>query len=283
MSIDRRAVLAAIATPAIAQPALPEGSSRIAFAEPSAGGEMPVWLHRPAGWRPGGVVVAVLHGAGRTARGYRDAWAPQAEARNFLLVCPEFSRAAYPGSAAYNDGGSAGRPREAWHFWALPRAVAAARRAAGEEGTGRFHLYGHSAGSQFAHRYNWLCGAEGVERMVFANAGFYTWPDLAQGFPYGLGGTPAGEAALRAGLVRPATVLLGQQDIDTTDPDLRQTPEAMLQGPHRFARGQAFFAAARDAAARLGVAFGWRMAFVPSVGHSNAGMAPRAAELLFSP
>jgi hypothetical protein len=171
--------------------------------------------------------------------------------------------------------------REDWNFWALPRAVAAARRAAGEEGGGTFRLYGHSAGSQFSHRYNWLCGAEGVERMVFANAGFYTWPDLTQAFPYGLAGTPAGEAALRAGLARAAVVLLGDQDLDTSDPDLRQTPEAMLQGPHRFARGQAFFVAAREAAAGLGVPFGWRMAFVPGVGHSNVGMAPLAAEMLF--
>ena len=58
-------------------------------------------------------------------------------------------------------------------------------------------------------------------------------------------------------------------------------PEAMLQGPHRFGRGQAFFAAAREAAARLAVPFGWRMAFVPGVGHSNGGMAPRAVEMLF--
>jgi poly(3-hydroxybutyrate) depolymerase len=109
MSIERRAMLAAIASPAIAQSPLPEGPSRTTFAEPTAGGEMSVWLHRPAAWRPGGPVVAVLHGAGRTARGYRDAWVSHAEARNFLLVCPEFSRAAYPGSAAYNDGGSVGR------------------------------------------------------------------------------------------------------------------------------------------------------------------------------
>jgi len=281
--ISRRVVPAAMAAPALAQAAIGEGPARITFAEPSAGGEMPVWLHRPAAWRPGGPVVAVLHGAGRTARGYRDTWAVHAEQRGFLLVCPEFSQAAYPGSAAYNDGASAGRPPEAWSFWALPRAVAAARRAVGEDAApaGRFHLYGHSAGSQFSHRYNWLCDAEGVDRMVFANAGFYTWPDITQAFPYGLAGTMAGEAALRRGLARPVVVLLGEQDVSVTDPDLRQTPEAMRQGPHRFGRGQAFFAAAREAAARLGVPFGWRMAFVPGVGHSNAGMAPRAVEMLF--
>ena len=279
--ISRRIVLAAMAAPALGRAAMGQGAARITFAEPSARGDMPVWLHRPAAWRPGGPVVAVLHGAGRTAQGYRDTWAPYAEQRGFLLVCPEFSNAAYPGSAAYNDGASAGRPRAAWSFWALPRAVAAARRAAGEDGAGRFHLYGHSAGAQFSHRYNWLCDAEGVDRMVFANAGFYTWPDITRAFPYGLAGTTADEAALRRGLARPAVVLLGEQDIRLTRPTLRQTPEAMLQGPHRFGRGQAFFAAAREAAARLDVPFGWRMAFVPGVGHSNGGMAPRAVEMLF--
>lgn len=276
--LGRRALALASPAAAWATP-LPAGPARITFAEPSAGGEMPVWLYRPAAWRPGGTVWAVLHGASRNADGYRDVWAPLAEAHGALLVCPEFSRAAYPGTAEYNDGG-ARLARDAWSFWALPRAVAAARLAAGDAPDGPFHLYGHSAGAQFAHRFLWLCGAPGVARMAFANAGFWTWPDATQRFPYGLDHAAGGEAALRAGLQRPVTILLGERDVDPADPQLRRTPEAQLQGPHRLARGIAFHAAARQAALRLGVPFGWRLETVPGVAHSNAGMAGPAAHAL---
>lgn len=95
-----------------------------------------------------------------------------------------------------------------------------------------------------------------------------------------LGGV--GDAAvLKAALARPLTVLLGEADTDTQHPELRRTPQAMAQGPYRLARGQAFFAAGREAAARLGVEFGWQLGTVPGVAHSNAGMAPRAAQALW--
>lgn len=274
--------LATLSAPRLAQAAQHAGSTRIVFHEPSARGDMPVWLHRPVAWRAGGTIVAVLHGAGRNADGYRDAWAPLAEARNFLLVCPEFSQAAFPGAAGYNGGASQGVARPDWGFWALPRAVAAARRAVGDDATHPFHLYGHSAGSQFAHRYLWMCGAYGVARMAFANAGFYSWPDLARDYPYGLRGTHATPTDITLALARPVTILLGDADTDEHHPQLNRTPPAMLQGQHRLARGTNFFGAARSEAARLGVPFGWRLRLVPGVAHSNTGMAASAAATLLA-
>jgi poly(3-hydroxybutyrate) depolymerase len=277
MPIDRRALMLGLAAPAFAQALMPLGSSRMTFAEPSAGGEMAIWLHRPAAWRPGGAVLAVLHGASRNADGYRDVWAPIAEARGALLVCPEFSQAQYPGAEAYNEGRARGLPRAQWSFHALPRAVAAARRAAGEDGAGGYLLYGHSAGSQFAHRTLLLCGGLGATRMVAANAGFYSWPDLSIAYPYGLGGLDLDAAALRAALAFPLTVLLGEADIDPQDPQLRRSPTAMRQGPHRLERGRNFHAAAMAS----GMPCAWGLSTVPGVAHSNAGMAQRAAAVLF--
>lgn len=267
-----------LAMPGLARAAVPAGASRMEVREESsADGILPLWLYRPAGWAAGGRVLAVLHGAGRDADRYRDTWAPQAEAAQALLICPEFSRAAYPRGASYNEGRVPGHPPA---YLALPRAVAAARAAAGDVGDRPFEAYGHSAGAQFLHRFLLLCGAPGAGRMVAANAGFYSFPSLDVAWPYGLGGV--GDAAvLKAALARPLTVLLGEADTDTQHPELRRTPQAMAQGPYRLARGQAFFAAGREAAARLGVEFGWRLGTVPGVAHSNAGMAPRAAQALW--
>jgi len=136
------------------------------------------------------------------------------------------------------------------------------------------------AGAQFLHRFLLVCGAPGAGRMVAANAGFYTMPDLGIPWPYGLGGTGS-EPVLREALSRPLTVLLGQADDDPQHRLLRRTPEAMAQGPHRLARGRAFDAAGREAATRLGVEYGWRAMEVPGIGHAPARMAPHGAALLW--
>ncbi|MCX7827494.1 MAG: hypothetical protein N2689_18340 [Verrucomicrobiae bacterium] len=114
-----------------------------------------------------------------------------------------------------------------------------------------------------------------------ANAGWWTMPDSAVDFPYGLRGSPADEAALKAALQAPLVVLLGTGDTDPNHAHLRRTPEALAQGPHRFARGQRFFAAGKSRAAPLGVPFGWRLGTAPGVAHSNSGMSAFAAQWLF--
>ena len=54
------------------------------------------------------------------------------------------------------------------------------------------------------------------------------------------------EAGLKAMLQRPLVVLLGTADTDPNHPELRRTPEAMVQGPHRFARGNFFYTAGQQ-------------------------------------
>ncbi|MCY4398281.1 MAG: hypothetical protein OXE96_02905 [Gemmatimonadetes bacterium] len=69
-------------------------------------------------------------------------------------------------------------------------------------------------------------------------------------------------------------------DTITTASNLRQTPEAMLQGPQRFTRSHASMRR-RDLRRRLsGFRSPGRLDTVPGAGRSNALMAPRAAEIL---
>jgi len=56
----------------------------------------------------------------------------------------------------------------------------------------------------------------------------------------------------------------------------------MLQGIHRFERGNYFYETARNKANQLNTSFNWRLQTVPSVGHSNNNMAPTAAEIFIS-
>ena len=219
-----------------------------------------------------------MHGMGRNADGYRDAWIAHAEAHDFLLICPEFSDAKFPGVRLYNYG-NAQAPQAEWTFFALDRAVDTVLASLGAPATG-FALYGHSAGAQFVHRYLLLTGAPRARRIIIANAGWYSWPSFEIAFPHGLAHSAATDAGLRSALARPVTILLGDQDHDPTHFQLRRDAATDLQGLHRFERGQNFFAAARSAAEAYGIPFGWSLGFVPGVGHSNAAMARAAAELL---
>ena len=90
-----------------------------------------------------------------------------------------------------------------------------------------------------------------------------------------------GDEALAAAFSVRLTVLLGENDTVTDAPMLLKSPEAMAQGPHRYARGRYFYAAGEDMARLLPAPFAWELHTAPGVGHDNAGMARRAADLMF--
>ena len=255
---------------------LPVGSGRF---EVAAGPYVvPVWYHRPAGFRSSDPVLFVMHGKQRNADEYRDQWVG-------LLVVPEFSKMQFPGADAYNLGNvfnDAGemRPRDEWSYTVIETVFEEVRGRSGSKQE-RYALYGHSAGAQFVHRYLMFVPDARISRVVSANAGWYTMPNFGVAFPYGLGGTGVSETTLKNMLQKPVVVLLGTADTDPDHPSLRRTPEANAQGPHRFARGEKFFATAEAWAATWQVPFRWTKVLAPDVGHFNEGMAAFAAEFLF--
>ena len=105
-------------------------------------------------------------------------------------------------------------------------------------------------------------------------------PDTDVGFPYGLGASGVSESDPRRALGRRLTVLLGTEDTEPQQSNLRRALEAMAQGPHRLARGELFFGSAAAAAAALGTDFRWTLEKVDGVGHDNGAMAGPAAALL---
>lgn len=276
-----------------ATPALHTGSGEFVFHDTRGNAERPITVryHMPDGYGPETPIVFVMHGNSRTGQRYFNDWEPHAIAHGFLLLVPEFDRDNYPGNQWYNLGNvfpeadapdasdGARNPESTWTFTAIEHLFDAVRTSTGSART-TFRIYGHSAGSQFVHRLLMTRPDAPVERAVAANAGWYTMPDESVAWPYGLGGSGFEVAGLADLLQLPVTVLLGDADTITTSSNLRRTPEAMLQGPHRFTRGHAFHATARSAAEALGVPFGWALDTVPDAGHSNALMAPRAAEIL---
>lgn len=232
-------------------------------------------------------VVIVMHGVLRDADRYRDQWHELALENDFLLLVPEFSEQDFPGSSGYqlgymHDQQGRLRPRGQWAYSAIEPLFDDARRRFGMQ-TNRYALYGHSAGAQFAHRFVFHVPRARASRVVPANAGWYMMPDYDVGYPYGFAGSGIAAGQLAAALQQPVTLMLGKDDIDAQHQYLRQTPPALVQGPHRLARGELFFATARAYATRTGTAFNWRLVVVEGVGHDNGQMAAAAVPYLIDP
>lgn len=243
-----------------------------------------VFAYVPDNYTPMTPVIIVMHGTRRNADDYRDQWQPFAEQYRFILLCPEFTRGDFPGARGYNLGlvrneNGEPNPPKWWAYKRIEPIFQAARERYGLE-TDSFGLYGHSAGSQFVHRMVFFAPEASFGRIVAANAGWYTLPHARATWPYGLDGVPHHDKDRAAYFAQPMTILLGTKDTDPNHRSLRRAPEAMAQGPHRFARGHHFFATAKAEAEALGVPFNWELRTVEGVDHDNARMAPAAAAIL---
>ena len=267
---------------------IPPGTSSFVFDEYAPLDDKPltVWTFAPDSAAVDKVpIVFVLHGFGRNGKGYRDDWVRHARENNFLLVVPTFSEKDFPGGDGYNLGSlftESGDPvpEPEWAYSALEPLFDHVKRITGSEQDGYF-LYGHSAGSQVAHRFLLFKPENRARTVVAANAGWYTMPSFETGFPYGLKDAPTTPDALTKALGQRLIVHLGEEDDDPNAGALRTTPEAMAQGAHRVERGHTFYRAAQKAADSLGVPFNWTLRTVPDVGHDNEKMAADAASLLF--
>lgn len=244
-----------------------------------------VWYAVPEAFNAESPVLFVMPGAKRNGAEYRDVWIPHAGAANALLLVPEFAESDYPAPAAYNlgnmvdDSGKARRPRR-WTFQIIERLFDEIVQATASRQR-HYLIYGHSAGAQFVQRLTLFMPDARLARAVAANSGWYTFPDMAVAFPYGIADTGLVGAGLKLALRRDLVILLGEADTDVTHPRLRATPQALRQGRHRFERGLMLLDNARQAAADLGIDLGWRGVAVPGVGHSNRAIAPAAAQELF--
>ncbi len=249
-----------------------------------AGPTLPVWYMRAANTPADAPVLFVFHGVRRDADRYLFEWLDLAERERIIVVVPEFTQSGFPGAPGYNhgrviDGSGAAVPADQRTF-AVIEPLFDALRAREQLTRSRYWMFGHSAGAQFVHRYIMTGNARRLERAVSANAGSYMFPDDRYAWPFGTGRLPEGIWAPEQAYAVPMTILLGTADNDPAYPSLPREPEAMAQGPHRLARGNAFFAATRTDSAARDLPYAWDCRLVPGVGHDNGRMAPFAIAVL---
>ena len=243
-----------------------------------------VWTHRPEGWSPGDSVLFVMHGMGRNADDYLNAWTEIADRQGLLVVAPEFeNRFSRYVTADYQEGNvrnvfGAMNPESEWAFTVIENIVDELNARNGWA-ISEYDMFGHSAGSQFIQRMVMMKPQARIRHAIAANAGTYTFPDENVPYPYGLQNMPFSAAETYA---TELTILLGENDNTADQGFLEQTDRAMVQGDFRLDRGQNLFSAAQTDADARDLPFAWRVQIVPGVGHNYRAMSEAAAELLVS-
>lgn len=261
---------------------LAPGSSQIEFSGWS-GPKLPVFVYKPQTSGANSRIVFVMHGVQRDGDRYRDEWRDLAEKHDLIVVVPTFARNDFRTTGSYNLGNIVDEKgqktaKAKWSFSAIePLFDDIVCRVSGNQRG--YALYGHSAGGQFVHRYVAFADAPRMEAAVAANSGWYTMPDNGA-FPYGWGGDVAGLVSPENAFQRPLTILLGTEDIDRKDSNLRINEQADKQGQTRFDRGHGFLTATRKQAGDA-MPISWKIAYAPGVGHDNGRMAPFAIPHLF--
>lgn len=263
------------------------GRNAIVYVDDDRNADRPFTLqtYRPYGYTPDRPVVIVQHGVLRNGDDYRDFWIPAADKHKLLIVAPTFSNDIWPGVESYNNGrvfSAGGNPRhvDGWTYALVAKVFADLRRAEITE-VEQAYLFGHSAGGQFVHRLMSSQPHASFCAVTAANPGWYTLPTFDHPFPEGLDGVGLTEEHLVRLLAYPMTILAGDQDIATNDPNLPSDPPALRQGPHRFARARYYFEAGQREAQRRGVPFGWKLQVVPGIGHDGRAMSAACASLWF--
>lgn len=270
-----------------------------------------VHYYKPAGFNQRSPILLVIPGSGRNGDAYRDAWIDAAEAANVLVAALSYPEADYD-FAAYQMGGVIRdlvirnmptgpngeelssvhirdedisfnlniRPDE-WIFNDFDRIFALIAATVNSSQTS-YDMFGHSAGGQILHRHTLFHPRSHADRIIAANAGLYTLPDLALPQPIGLKDSGVTEASLTASFGCRLTILLGERDNDGEAGGIQlHTPLIDQQGVDRLSRGRYFFQAGRKRAQSLGARFNWAMEVVPGVGHDYRAMGRAAARLLY--
>jgi len=263
------------------------GSGNFEFVDTKGNADRPlkVWFYRPKAWTATSPIVFVMHGVTRAADRYCREWTDLAEKSNFIVVCPQFLKKDYP-SEAYQRGNMFDAqkqpiPYEKWTFTAIEHLFDEVKGITGSTSR-EYYLYGHSAGGQFVQRFVLFMPHARYKRAIAANPGWYTMPVYTEHtYPYGLRDSGLKEDDLKKSLSRSFVLMLGESDVDPSDPELNQSKKAEEQGLTRFQRGQNFFKSSQAEARSLGVDMHWLLRTVPDAHHSDREMGVAAAPVLF--
>lgn len=228
-------------------------------------------------------VLFSMHGTKRRGDTARDYWKDFAEHYGFIVLSPEFSKKHYDINA-YNYGNVSQKKdvfilneKQLWTYNIIESIFDYFKEETGNLSE-RYDIWGHSAGGQFVERFLLCMPDARVYRAVAANPGTWTMitdrdSSYPYSWPYSIKDTEFdSDKYLRPFFAREFYVTVGDKDIDTSSSDFPKYPEAMKQGPTRYARGKNFYKEAKSVALASGHPINWRLSIVRGASHSGRMM-----------
>lgn len=216
-------------------------------------------------------VFVAIHGISRNALDHFNAFAGLAQSRQAIVIAPLFDAAGFPDYQRLGRRGLG--PRADLALIALVDDVLASCGLRSR----KLHLFGHSGGAQFTHRFV-IAHPQRVARYAISAAGWYTFPDESADYPYGLREPPDGldMTGQQRFLSVPGCVFVGMRD-QRRGPSLRQRERVdTQQGTTRIERAMRWTAAMNSRARELGLPEPVQLRRLPDAGHSFSGLVRRA-------
>jgi len=243
-----------------------------------------VYYHYPDGVNSSTPILMVFHGGSRNAKANRDDLIDKANEKGLIIIAPEFSAADFSLGDEYilgnvfvdgdNPSAASLNPESEWTFsYVEPLFDHVKNLTSNQNNT--YHALGFSAGAQFLHRLLIFKPAARIDKAVVAAAGWYTMPDTAINFPYGVKVAMVNQSDLDAFYSRDLWVIVGQNDNDPNAP--RRNPTVDVQGTNRLDRADYFVNESRN----LASAFVWQYQSLPNTAHEFDKLASFAVDNIF--
>ena len=236
-------------------------------------------------------IVFLFHGDDRNARQYRDALINKSETYHFILIAPEFSEDYYPTGDQYNLGNvfvdgdnpspSTLNQESVWTFSIIEPLFDYVKQAM-DNTSPNYHIIGHSAGGQFAHRFVMFKPNARFDTVIASASGWYTVPDISVDFPYGFNKSPLSNPSFTQLYGKKLHIQIGSADNDPNSPGLRHNAQADAQGLNRLTRAYYFFNFANDHALENNYNFQWQITTVQGLNHNFVPAVNYAADLIFN-
>ena len=209
-----------------------------------------------------------------------------------ILLVPEFTTTQFPGGDGYNLGNvftdgdnpsaSSLNNESEWAFSVIEPLFTYAIQNLNNQSS-KYHIIGHSAGAQFAHRFLFFKPLARIDKMVASASGWYTTLDLETNFPYGINASPLEDINFSLLFSKQLTILVGSNDNDPNSSALRHNSIVDLQGLNRLDRAISFYNNAQSKAADLNVNFEWDFVINPNEDHNYLIAVSKASDIIFNP
>ena len=270
-----------------------EGSGTFPFVYNSnTNKSLDVYCHIPENSDSSTPIVFLFHGNNRNANEYRNSLVAKANLYGFILLVPEFTTTQFPGGDGYNLGNvftdgdnpsaSSLNNESEWAFSVIEPLFTYAIQNLNNQSS-KYHIIGHSAGAQFAHRFLFFKPLARIDKMVASASGWYTTLDLETNFPYGINASPLEDINFSLLFSKQLTILVGSNDNDPNSSALRHNSIVDLQGLNRLYRAISFYNNAQSKAADLNVNFEWDFVINPNEDHNYLIAVSKASDIIFNP